>query len=114
MGIKKTPITIVADGPRSSVIAFAAAALDDKTIGRVEVISPTGSLKQIVEANRAFNESPELFCFGLLERFDVKDLAALVAPRPVVIRNPDERSRKEFADLVGWYRLLGSEHDPLK
>jgi hypothetical protein len=114
MGKNKLPITLVADGPRSSVIALAAAALDEKSIGRVDVIAPTGSLKQIVEANRAFNESPELFCFGLLEVLDVKDLAALVAPRPVVVRNPDERSRKEFAVVGGWYRLLGSEHDPLK
>jgi len=29
--------------------------------------------------------SPELFCFGLLEHFDVKQLAALVAPRPVAL-----------------------------
>ena len=27
--------------------------------------------------------APELFCFGLLEWFDVKQLTALVAPRPV-------------------------------
>jgi hypothetical protein len=26
---------------------------------------------------------PEAFCFGLLERFDIKQLAALVAPRRV-------------------------------
>jgi dienelactone hydrolase len=110
----KSPVTIVADGPRSSVIALTAAALDEKAIGRVETISPMGSLKQIIESNRGLNESPELFCFGLLERFDVKHLAALVAPRPVVVRNPDERARAEFAQLADWYRGLGVPHNPLK
>ena len=109
----KLPVTIVADGPRSSVIALAAAALERKAIGRVETISPLGSLKEIIEADRTFNQSPELFCFGLLERFDVKDLAALVAPRPLLIRNPDERSRKEFVGLAKWYHTLGVNFDPL-
>ncbi len=110
----KAGVTVVADGPRSSVITLAAAALDDKAIGRVELVAPLGSLKEIIEANRGFNESPELFCFGLLKEFDVKDLAVLVAPRPVVVRNANDRARKELATLSGWYRELGSEHDPFK
>src|SRR5262249_39258161 len=108
------PVTVVADGPRSSVIALAAAALEDKTIGRVEVIAPLGSLKELIEQNKTLDQSPELFCFGLLERFDVKDLAALVAPRPVVVRNPADRARKEFAGLSAWYKALGADHDPLR
>jgi hypothetical protein len=107
------PVTVVADGSRSSVIALCAAALDTE-IARVEVIAPLGSLKELIEQDRTFDQSPELFCFGLLEHFDVKDLAALVAPRPVVVRQPDERARKEFAGLAAWYRKLGSPHDPLK
>ncbi len=34
--------------------------------------------------NRKFEQMPELFCFGLLEAFDIEQLRALVAPRPVV------------------------------
>jgi hypothetical protein len=108
------PVTVVADGPRSSVIALAAAALEEKAIGRVVVVGPLGSLKELVEQNRTLEQSPELFCFGLLERFDVKDLAALVAPRPVVVRQPSERAKAEFAGLARWYQLVGSPHDPLK
>ena len=93
---------------------MSAGALDDKAIARVELIAPLGSLRELVEQNRTFDQSPELFCFGLLEQFDVKDLAALVAPRPVVIREPSDRAKKEFAGLAAWYRRLGSEHDPLK
>jgi hypothetical protein len=110
----KSPVTVIADGPRSSVIALVAAALEEKAIGRVEVIAPLGSLKELIEQNRTLNQSPELFCFGLLERFDVKDLAALVAPRPVVIRNPSERAKTEFGSLGAYYKILGTNHDPLK
>jgi hypothetical protein len=108
------PVTIVADGPRSSVIALAAAALEEKAIGRVELIAPLGSLKEVIEQNKTLDQSPELFCFGLLEHSDVKNLAALVAPRPVVVRNTSERAKAEFAGLAGWYKTLGVEHDPLK
>jgi hypothetical protein len=57
---------------------------------------------------------PEMFCFGLLEATDVRQMAALVAPRPVVLIDPRERARKDLAGLSAWYRLLGREHDPLK
>jgi hypothetical protein len=59
------------------------------------------------------DQSPELFCFGLLERFDVKQIASLVAPRPVVVRKPEERARREFADLKAWYQTLGRDHNPI-
>ena len=41
-------------------------------------------------------------------------LAAMVAPRPVVVRKPSERAKKEFARLPEWYKLLGKDFDPLK
>src|SRR5262245_12281856 len=113
-GESKDPVTIIADGPRSSVIALAAAALEEKAISRVELIAPLGSLKEIIEKNQALEQTPELFCFGLLEQFDVKHLAALVAPRPVVARTPGNRANAEFTALGEWYKTLGKEHDPLK
>ena len=41
------------------------------------------SLKEIISQDIPVDQKPELFCFGLLEAFDVKQLSALVAPRPV-------------------------------
>jgi hypothetical protein len=111
---KGGPVTVLADGPRSGVIALAAAALEEKAIGRVELIGPLGSLKELIEQNKVFDQSPELLCFGLLERFDVKHLAALVAPRLVVVRSAGDRVRAEFGGLSGWYQLLGAPHNPLK
>jgi hypothetical protein len=107
----KDGVKVVAVGPRSSTIALVAAALRPEAIGAVELHDPLGSLKEVIEENRSVQRTPELFCFGLLERFDVADLAALVAPRPVVVRKPSDRARKEFARLADWYRALGANFE---
>ncbi|MBI3466683.1 MAG: acetylxylan esterase, partial [Planctomycetes bacterium] len=76
--------TIAATGPRSSTIALVAAGLEDRAIGGVRLRGSLGSLKEVIEKNNwSFEQAPELFCFGLLEAFDIPQLAALVAPRPV-------------------------------
>jgi hypothetical protein len=41
------------------------------------------SLKEIITQNQAADKMPEMFCFGLLESFDVPQLIALCAPRKV-------------------------------
>src|SRR5439155_3150717 len=107
-------VKVVAVGPRSSTIALIAATTDPVAIGSLELHDPLGSFKEIIETNRAVQATPELFCFGLLEHFDVVDLAALVAPRPVVVKKPSERAKKEFAHLAEWYKALGKDFDPLK
>jgi hypothetical protein len=77
------PVKVVAIGPRTSLIALATAGLADDAIAEVELYGSLGSLKEVIEQNRGVNEMPEMFCFGLLEKFDIPQLAALVAPRPV-------------------------------
>jgi hypothetical protein len=106
-------VTLIALGPRSSAMALIAGALEDKAIGSIAMCGSLGSLKQVIEQNWGVNEKPELFCFGLLESFDIKQLAALIAPRPVTLVEPDERAKTELADLAAWYRLWQSDFDPL-
>ncbi|MGE5195388.1 MAG: hypothetical protein ACM3U2_23085, partial [Deltaproteobacteria bacterium] len=62
--------------------------------------------------NRDVRTAPELFTFGLLERFDIRTLAALVAPRPVTFISASERVKQEMAGLQEFYKLLGRDHDP--
>lgn len=107
-------VSIVATGPRSCTVALIAAALEPTRIESLELHNPLGSFKEIIETNRVVATTPELFCFGLLEECDVKQIAALVAPRPIKIVQPSERAKKEFADLKDWYKLLGKDFDPLK
>jgi hypothetical protein len=80
------PVTVVARGPRSSLFSLVAAALEDKAIGGAELHGAMRSLKEIVTGNGAADKTPELFCFGLLEAFDVPQLTALCAPGAVEMR----------------------------
>lgn len=105
---------IVAIGPRSSLFSLVAAGLEESAIAGVELRGSIGSLKEIIEQNRDVAGAPELFTFGLLEAFDIRQLAALVAPRPVVFAAPSERAKQELAGLKELYKLLGRDFDPVK
>ncbi|MHB0960224.1 MAG: alpha/beta hydrolase family protein [Pirellulaceae bacterium] len=106
--------TLVAAGPRTSAMTLVAAALEEKAIGSLALSGSLGSLKEVIEQNWGVNEKPELFCFGLLESFDIKQLTALVAPRPVKFVEPSERAKMELADLAAWYQLWQRDFDPLR
>lgn len=108
------PVLVVAVGPRSSLIAMAAAALDLHSIDRVELHGASGSLKEVIERNQSFEQLPEFFCFGLLEALDINQLVALIAPRPIRFVAPDMRVKTELAGLANWYKTLGAEFDPLR
>jgi len=107
-------VEVVGVGPKTSLAALVAGALEPDAIGSVTLHESLGSLQEVLEKDLTVNTHPEFFCFGLLERFDVKQLAALVAPRRVRFVAPSERIRKEMTDLKGWYKQLGTDVDPLK
>jgi dienelactone hydrolase len=106
------PVTLVAVGPRSSTFALVAAGLEEKAVGQIELYGSLGSLREVIEQNWSVTEKPELFCFGLLEAFDIRQLAALVAPRPVTFLDASDRAKTELAQLGAWYRLLGGTFQP--
>jgi hypothetical protein len=107
-------VSLVARGPLASAIALIAAALEPSAIQRVELHESLGSLKQTIEENWSARDQPEMFCFGLLEAFDLVHLAALVAPREVRFASPSERVRREMAPLKTWYQTLGGQFDPIR
>lgn len=80
---KYGPVTVESFGPRTSLIALAAAAVETGAIREVRLHHAMASLREPIERDMEVSEAPELFCFGLLEWFDLKQLSALVAPRPV-------------------------------
>jgi hypothetical protein len=88
----KSPM-LEALGPRSSLIAAVAAAIEPDAIGALELHGAYGSLKEVIEKNLTVEQAPELFCFGLLERFDMPQLLALAVPRPVHFRAPGKPAR---------------------
>jgi hypothetical protein len=107
------PASVVALGPRTSTIALVAAGLEPDAIASLEIHDPLGSLKEVIGQNWKFEQKPELFCFGLLEAFDIKHLAALVAPRPLTVIQPGERARTELGGMSKWYGMMGGELDGL-
>ena len=107
------PVTLVARGPRTSLYALVAAGLEQEAIGSVELHGSLGSLKEVIENNWSVDQKPELFCFGLLEWFDIEHLAALVAPRHVKLINAGDRVKTELSELHTWYELLGEEYEPV-
>jgi hypothetical protein len=110
---KSGPVAVVAVGPRASLGALVAAGLEERAIGRLDLHRAFGSLKEIVEQGLPVDKSPELFCFGLLEAFDIRQLAALAAPRPVAFVAPGDRAKAELSPLKAYYSTLGSSFDPL-
>jgi dienelactone hydrolase len=103
------PVTVVAVGPRSSTFALVAAAVEEKAVAGVRLHNSLGSLKEVIEQGRGVDKMPEMFCFGLLESFDVVQMAALVAPRPVEFAEPSERVKQETAPLNDWHSTLGAQ-----
>jgi hypothetical protein len=78
------PPRIVAIGPRSSLIALVAAGLEATAIGEIDLQQPLDTLKDVIKKNMTLEQAPELFCFGLLERFDMPQLFALAGLRRFV------------------------------
>ena len=76
----KRIVTLVAVGPRASMAALVATAIEPAAISGAEVSDALASLKQLLEEDKAVEELPELFAFGLLAEFDVRDLVAMAAP----------------------------------
>ncbi len=106
-------VTIEALGPRTSLMALCAAAVQTQSIAELRLHKSFGSLKEIIEQNQTVDVTPELFCFGLLESFDIKQLVTLTAPRMVTFPAPSDRARKELAELKDIYKTLGLVHQPV-
>ncbi len=77
------PVTVVSVGPRSSLFSLVAAALEPHAIAGLEQQGAMASLREIIADDITVDKRPEQFCFGLLAEFDIPQLTALVAPRPV-------------------------------
>ena len=74
---KVTSITLATEGPRTGVIGQIAAAIKPEVFGDLQQRDAMDSLKLLLEGNRSFESSPELFCFGLLQVTDVPHLRSL-------------------------------------
>jgi len=111
---KMDSVAIIADGPRMSLAALVAANLETACVDRLQLHQALGTLKEVIDQNLGVNEKPELFCFGLLEKFDIDILVALAAPREVSFVEPSDRAKTTLSGLKSWYAKLGKDFDPLR
>jgi hypothetical protein len=93
-------IKIIADGPRTSLIALVAAAMSADEIDGVETFGSLGSLKELVEQNKGMNEVPESLCFGLLQHYDIAQLSALILPRSIVFHDASDRVARDVQPVL--------------
>ena len=76
-------VQLHAVGPRLSLAALIAGALETNAISGLRLEESFSSLREIIERDLDARQAPELFCFGLAKAFEIDDIAALVVPRPV-------------------------------
>jgi hypothetical protein len=74
---KTEAVEVASVGPRSSVFTLVAAALDHRAMGHISLTNPMHSLHEVIDGDVTVMEKPELFCFGLLESFDLPQLKAM-------------------------------------
>ncbi|MEZ5352121.1 MAG: hypothetical protein R2762_05745 [Bryobacteraceae bacterium] len=77
------PVELRAIGPRTSLGALIAAALEPDAINALSSKGAMKSLKEILTQDLTQQQTPEYFCFGLLEKFDVPQMESLVRPRAI-------------------------------
>ncbi|HOW19650.1 MAG TPA: hypothetical protein PLC79_11480, partial [Phycisphaerae bacterium] len=104
------PVCVVGVGRTAGVIALAATAIDEGTIDEVTAVETIATLKLLIREKLDYPAAPHLFCFGLLEYCDVRELATLCLPRKVRLVRPTAsdadvravlQSVNEAADALG-------------
>ncbi|MFO0872008.1 MAG: hypothetical protein U0935_24030 [Pirellulales bacterium] len=108
-----SPVHLAALGPRACLAALVTSALEP-AVAAAELHEGLGSLHEVLEQDLSYEQAPELFCFGLLEHFDISGLTALVAPRPMTLVDPSPRAREALTPVAEWYKRLGSSHRPVE
>ncbi|QDU78557.1 Acetyl xylan esterase (AXE1) [Polystyrenella longa] len=74
---KDTPLHLHSVGPRSSLVALTTAALAPTLVDQLTTDDSFETLKEIFVNNMQVSQAPEIFCFGLLQHFDIADLRRL-------------------------------------
>ncbi|MEW4487379.1 acetylxylan esterase [Thalassoglobus sp. JC818] len=82
----EAPIELLALGPKSGLTVLLAAALHPEYFDRVKIVDGFSSLKDIITRDLQIPDGPELFCFGLLETFDIPLFRDMAAPVKIIER----------------------------
>jgi dienelactone hydrolase len=103
-------VSLAGVGRVGAVIAAVAAALDERRVEELLTVALPASLKLLIEERVEYADCPELFCFGLLEQFDIREILGMAAARKITLwdtAGPPERVEHELAALTTFAALVG-------
>jgi len=81
---KRDSADLVTLGLSMGVSALCAAALQPKGIGTLRLSGVPDTLRRLMDWSVNYVQDPVVFCFGLLEQFDIQDLVILSDPVEIV------------------------------
>jgi dienelactone hydrolase len=105
-------LTLAGVGRVGAVVATVAAALGKPRVEELLADGLPASLKLLIEERVEYDDCPELFCFGLLEQFDIRELLAMAAARKVTllrVAGGEPRVQEELGPLIAFKSRLGAE-----
>ena len=76
-------VRVETTGPRTQVIALAAAALEPRLFSQVESWDGMPSFSYLLDKPVLYNQAPDLFCLDLYKDFDIDRITLLAAPTEV-------------------------------
>ncbi|MBD3181540.1 hypothetical protein GF312_04555 [Candidatus Poribacteria bacterium] len=79
-------VSIHSNGWNSGIASICACALNNESIKAVYAIDCPESLKNLILDHVDYEQYPPLFCFGLLEQFDIPELKKLCEPSEIRIK----------------------------
>lgn len=101
------PVTLASVGPRTGLIGLVSAGVAPDAFAALDLTKPLGSLKQPIEENRPYAQTPEVFGFGLLEVADIPQMLALFSGKRVTVRSASDRFVKETQSLDQVFKQSG-------
>jgi hypothetical protein len=112
-------VALSAIGPRTSLMAVVTSACAPAAADSLDVYDSYATLKEVVGKDIAVNQMPELFCFGLLKRFDVPLLIGLSGASRLTATGNNTRIKREWSAFLEDETDLGPreirmEYPPLK
>lgn len=104
-----TELTLAAVGPRSSLMALVASACSPESADALSFQDSFATLKEVIEKDIAVNQMPELFCFGLLDQFDIPTLIGLSGASQLTSTGNSDRQKQEWSAYLTKETNLGPE-----
>jgi dienelactone hydrolase len=107
-GESGSPFMVLAgQGRIGATIAACAAALSPRRIPELLLVDPLPSLNQLIRQRVEFDAAPELYCFGLLEAFDVRELLGMARTGKISVQGANGRAVvRELSPVVPFQRAV--------